>query len=265
MSSVLRSLKLVLLFSLVVLLAGAGLAEASFQYAVVSGESLWKISQRYGTTVEAIVKANGLSNPNLIYPGQVLIIPDGGNSSTTKYTVAAGDTLWKIAQRFGTTTYELARINGMANPNLIYPGQVLSVTAGSGSDPGLSRGGRVSSSDLDLFARLVSSESAGESYLGQVAVAATVLNRVKSSRFPNTIREVIYQVWGGYYQYSPVEDGRINLPASQSAYQAVQAALGGWDPSYGATGFFNPAKTTNQWVRSQPVTTVIGNHVFFKY
>ncbi|NMA92310.1 MAG: LysM peptidoglycan-binding domain-containing protein [Firmicutes bacterium] len=259
---------MVLLFSLVLLLAGAGLAEASFQYAVVNGESLWKISQRYGTTVEAIAQANNLSNPDLIYPGQVLIIPGGVESGATKYTVVAGDTLFKIALRFGTTSDAIAQINGLANPGLIYPGQVLAVVAGGSSNDagaGLSRGGRISNADLDLFARLVHSESAGEPYLGQVAVAATVLNRVDSYRFPNTIREVIYQVSDGYYQYSPVQDGRINLPAGQQAHQAVREALGGWDPSYGATGFYNPAKTTNQWVRSQPVTTVIGNHIFFKY
>ncbi len=265
MGSVFRSLKLTLLLSLVVLVAGAGLAEASFQHAVVNGESLWKISQSYGTTMGAIINANNLSNPDLIYPGQVLIIPEQEGPASTKYTVKAGDTLWKIAQQFGVDTYEIAWVNGMANPDLIYPGQVLLLNDVGGHVSDLSRGGRVSNSDLDLFARLVSSESAGEPYLGQVAVAATVLNRVKSPNFPNTLQGVIYQVCDGYYQYSPVLDGRINLPASSSAYQAVQEAIGGWDPSYGATGFYNPAKTTNQWVRSQPVTTVIGNHIFFIY
>jgi N-acetylmuramoyl-L-alanine amidase len=71
-------------------------------------------------------------------------------------------------------------------------------------------------------------------------------------------------VVNGHYQYSPVLDGRINLPANESARRAVQEALNGRDPSLGATGFFNPRKTNNQWVRSRPVTVTIGQHVFFR-
>ena len=107
-------------------------------------------------------------------------------------------------------------------------------------------------------------EAGGEPYQGQVAVAATILNRLDSPRFPNTITEVIYQVVNGYYQYSPVLDGRINQPAADSARRAVRDAVNGADPSLGATGFYNPRKTSNQWVRQQPVTVTIGNHVFFK-
>jgi N-acetylmuramoyl-L-alanine amidase len=118
--------------------------------------------------------------------------------------------------------------------------------------------------EIDLFARLVHSEAVGESYEGQVAVAASVLNRLRSSRYPNTISAVIYQISGGKYQYSPVLDGRINRPAGSSARKAVEDAINGWDPSYGASGFYNPRKTSNQWVRSQPVTRSIGQHVFFR-
>lgn len=119
--------------------------------------------------------------------------------------------------------------------------------------------------ELDLFARLVHAESAGEPYAGQVAVAASVLHRLESPAYPNTLRGVIYQVTDGrYYQYSPVLDGRINLPADRTSFQAVYDALAGWDPSGGATGFYNPRKTSNQWVRSRPVMTTIGRHVFFR-
>ena len=123
----------------------------------------------------------------------------------------------------------------------------------------------LSQSDLDLLARLVSAESAGEPFEGQVAVAATILNRLRDPRYPKTITGIIYQIDSGRYQYSPVIDGRINLPAGASANQAVQQALAGWVSSNGANGFYNPVKTTNQWVRSQPVTARIGEHVFFKY
>jgi len=119
--------------------------------------------------------------------------------------------------------------------------------------------------EIDLFARLVHAEAGGEPYLGQVAVAATVLNRIRSPKFPDTLGGVIYQIESGKYQYSPVLDGRINLPAGKSARKAVREALSGTDPTSGATGFYNPAKTSNYWVRSRPVSVRIGSHVFFYY
>lgn len=122
---------------------------------------------------------------------------------------------------------------------------------------------RLSPDDLGLLARLVHAEAAGEPFEGQVAVAATVLNRLKDSRYPGTVREVILQVINGFYQYSPVLDGKINTPANKSAYRAVRLALLGLDPSEGATGFYNPSLTADNWVRSQAVTKRIGNHVFY--
>ncbi len=129
----------------------------------------------------------------------------------------------------------------------------------STTDPGFS------AADIDLLARLVHAEAEGEPYIGKVAAAATVLNRVVSRDYPNTIPEVIYQVIDGrYVQYEPVLNGRINIPAGAEAKRATREAVGGSDPSLGAIGFYNPAKTTNAWVRSRPTTIVIGNHVFFK-
>ena len=251
----------VLLCLLAFLLLTAGAAEAAVSHTVQKGESVWLISQKYGTTINAVASANNIPSSYLIYPGQVLIIPG-------KHRVAPGETLWLISQQYGVSVTAIAQASGICNPALIYPGQLLTIH-GSGSNPGhslppTSGNFSLSAADLDLIARLVHAEAAGEPNLGQVAVAASVLNRVKDPRYPNTVREVILQVEYGCYQYSPVLDGRINLPASQTAYRAVQDALNGSDPSLGATGFYNPAKTTNQRVRSQPVTTTIGNHVFFR-
>ena len=123
----------------------------------------------------------------------------------------------------------------------------------------------LSAPELVLLARLVHAEAAGEPFQGQVAVAASVLNRLKDRRFPNTVREIIYQQTNGIYQYSPVQDGRINHAADRSAFRAVRAALRGEDPSGGALGFYNPALTNDLWVRSQKKTIIIGNHVFFRW
>ncbi len=116
------------------------------------------------------------------------------------------------------------------------------------------------SSNLNLLARLVYGEARGESYTGQVAVAAVVLNRVKSSSFPNTISGVIYQSGA----FDAVSDGQINLAPNSTAIKAAQDALNGWDPSYGAIYYFNPATATNKWIWSRPMTVTIGNHRFCK-
>ena len=262
--------KLVLVFAVVfalLLFVGQPSAEAK-SYTVRPGDTVFLIAQRHGTTLQAVLEMNSLPNPHLIYPGRTINLP-------ATYTVKPGDTVFLIAQRHGTTLSKILSINNFADPNLIYPGQVITlpVTGGeSASNAGVSvpvsatasRSGNYSATDLDLFARLVHAEAGGEPYIGQVAVAATILNRVASPRFPNTLRGVILQLENGYYQYSPVLDGRINIPANDSAWRAVHDALNGQDPSLGATGFYNPRKTSNQWVRQQPVTTVIGNHVFLR-
>ena len=115
-----------------------------------------------------------------------------------------------------------------------------------------------SSSDLNLLARLISAESRGESYVGQVAVGAVVLNRVKHSSFPNSISGVIYQSGA----FSCLNDGQFWQPVADSAYKAARDALNGWDPSGGAIYYYNPVTAKSQWIRSRPIIATIGKHVF---
>ncbi len=114
------------------------------------------------------------------------------------------------------------------------------------------------SSDLYLLAKCVHAEARGESYTGQVAVAAVILNRVKSPDFPNTIAGVIYQPWA----FTAVNDGQINLEPNQSAYNAARDAMNGWDPTYGSLYYYNPATATSRWIYSRQKTVQIGKHVF---
>ncbi len=115
-----------------------------------------------------------------------------------------------------------------------------------------------SSTDLNLLARVVYGEARGEPYTGQVAVAAVVLNRVKSSSFPNTIAGVVYQSGA----FDCVSDGQINLTPNQSAYNAARDALNGWDPTYGCLFYYNPRTATSKWMLSRTVKLNIGNHAF---
>lgn len=119
-------------------------------------------------------------------------------------------------------------------------------------------GGSSSDKDVYLLARLVHGEARGEPYKGMVAVAAVVLNRVESSLFPNSIAKVIYQSGA----FSVVDDGQINLAPDESSLRAARDALNGWDPSGGALFYYNPAKTSNKYIRSRPVICTIGDHVF---
>ena len=123
-----------------------------------------------------------------------------------------------------------------------------------------SNSSNVSSSNLNLLSRVVYGEARGETYTGQVAVAAVVLNRVKSSSFPNTISGVVYQSGA----FDCVSDGQINLTPNETAKKAAQDALNGWDPTYGAIYYFNPATATNKWIWSRPMTVTIGKHRFCK-
>ena len=156
----------------------------------------------------------------------------------------------KFQQKNGLT------VDGIAGKNTLNAMGIMSSSSSSGSSGSSSN----NSANVDLLARLVYGEARGESYTGQVAVAAVVLNRVKHSSFPNTISGVIYQSGA----FDAVSDGQINLTPNSTARKAAQDAMNGWDPSYGAIYYFNPSTATNKWIWSRPMTVTIGKHRFCK-
>lgn len=119
---------------------------------------------------------------------------------------------------------------------------------------------KYTSNDIYLLAKVIAAEARGESYTGQVAVGAVVLNRVEHSSFPDTISGVIYQTGA----FSCVTDSNWKVEPTDTAKKAAQDAINGWDPSGGAIYYYNPAKTTNKWMRSRPVIVTIGSHIFCK-
>ena len=123
---------------------------------------------------------------------------------------------------------------------------------------GLSNSSSQNSSDLYLLAKCVYAEARGESYVGKVAVASVILNRVEHPDFPNTIAGVIYQPWA----FTAVYDGQIKLEPDNDCYSAAQDALNGWDPTYGSIYYYNPRTATSQWIFSRETVVTIGNHVF---
>ncbi len=116
----------------------------------------------------------------------------------------------------------------------------------------------INSNDVYLLARIIHGEARGEPYVGKVAIGAVVLNRVKHPDFPNTIAGVIYQPLA----FTAVADGQINLTPDEESIRAARDALNGWDHTYGAIYYYNPATATSKWIWSRPVHITIGRHVF---
>ena len=123
---------------------------------------------------------------------------------------------------------------------------------------GGSSSGSYNSNDVYLLAKLIAAEARGESYTGQVAVGAVVLNRVEHGSFPDSISGVVYQAGA----FSAVNDSNWSVTPNATAQKAARDAINGWDPSGGAIYYYNPKTAKSQWIRSRPIIAVIGNHVF---
>ena len=140
-------------------------------------------------------------------------------------------------------------VDGIAGPRTLAAMGITSSSSGSGSS---------NNSDVNLLAHLIYAEARGEPYTGQVAVGAVVLNRVKSSSFPNSIAGVIYQPGA----FDVVSDGQINYAPNSTAINAARDAMNGWDPTYGCIYYFNPNTATSKWIWSRPYVITIGSHRF---
>ena len=206
-------------------------------------------------------------NPDTIQVAYAQTVSVGSTGATVK-TIQQKLKNWgyytgKVDGIFGSQTKEAVkyfqRKNGLKVDGIVGTQTLKALGMSSGSSgSSSSSSSSYSEADIQLLARLIYGEARGESYVGQVAVGAVVLNRIKSSSFPNTMSGVIYQ----RYAFTAVDDGQINLSPNQTARKAAIDALNGWDPSYGALYYYNPATATSQWIFSRKTTVTIGNHVF---
>lgn len=239
-------------------------------YYVKPGDSLYEIAREYNVTVSELKSRNNLESEMLIV-GQKLYIsvpasdnPDDGNSPDlpgsynmkVRYVVEKGDNIFKLAEKFNTTLEKILKVNEL-DSGILSEGQELLIplviTDGIIKDSYLAN-----QEEVELLARAVYSESRGEPFKGQVAVAAVILNRVHHELFPDTIKEVIFQP----YQFTAVEDGQFWLEPSGMAYTAARAALQGWDPSDDAIFYYNPDTASSDWVFYRNVVVKIGKHYF---
>ena len=173
-------------------------------------------------------------------------------------TVQKGDTLWGYGEKYDIPYQQIMKANGL-HSDLIVVGQTLNIPSNTNkSNVSNSVKQNNSQYEVNLLARLVEAEANGEHLSGKIAVAAVVMNRVKSNSFPNTISNVIYQPG----QFDPVTNGSINNQPNSESYTAAREALNGNDPTNGALYFYNPYVTSDPWLKSRHVTAVIGNHIF---
>lgn len=174
------------------------------------------------------------------------------------YYTGAVDGIYGSKTRAAVVYFQ--RKNGLTADGIVGNKTLAALGMKTGSSTGGTTGGSFSSSDVYLLAKIIHAEARGESYTGQVAVGAVILNRVKNPSFPNTIAGVVYQKGA----FTAVSDGQINLAPNASSQRAAQDAINGWDPTYGCLYYYNPAVATSKWIYSRPVVVTIGEHVFCK-
>ena len=165
-----------------------------------------------------------------------------------------------IDGRYGAQTrnavIKFQKANGLTADGKAGPATLAAIGLPSGSSGTSSS----NSATVNLLAMIINGEARGETYEGQVAVGAVVMNRVRHPSFPNSVAGVIYQP----NAFTAVDDGQIHASLESSCVRAAKDALNGWDPTGGAIYYYNPKTATNKWIRSRPVIATIGKHVFCK-
>lgn len=198
------------------------------------------------------------------YAASVLKVGSSGDEVVTLQTKLKrwGYYTGSIDGKFGTQTKKAVvyfqQKNGLVADGVVGPATAKAMGMALSTSSSGSSGASNSNSDLYLLARCVYGEARGEPFKGQVAVAAVILNRVKSGEFPDSISGVIYQSGA----FDAVKDGQINLTPDETSIKAATDAMNGWDPTNGCLFYYNPATSTNKWMLSLPVTLSIGRHNF---
>lgn len=279
----LRSILLTTTLTIGLSLSASANAQA-VTYTASSGDSLYKISKAFNTSVSNLMVANNFTNYDISI-GEVVHIP------CEKYTVVKGDTLFKISQKYNISLMKLRQANNIFT-NYIYIGQVLdiplpptieTVNVTPKAETPVQESAPVSSvpvpapiieqpspvveapaynaEELDLLARLIMAETESQPYEAKVAVGSVVMNRVESGLFAPTVSDVINQKIDGFYQFTPVQNGWINRPATEECIRAAKDALNGVDTTNGAIWYYDDS-TTNQWILSKPVSVKYGRMIF---
>ncbi len=223
-----------------------------------------------GVTAYSVTRAQATADTALTATMQVAVLRQGSRGGEVKevqrrlkqwgYYSGAVDGIFGAGTRQAVIAFQ--KKNGLTADGIVGKATYAALgmndsynALGGNSSQGTSN---YTSTDVYLLAKAIYAEGRGESYTGQVAIGAVILNRVRSSQFPNTVSGVIYQPGA----FTAVDDGQINLEPNQTAYNAARDAMNGWDPTYGCLYYYNPAVATSAWIFNRQTVTVIGKHVF---
>ncbi len=204
--------------------------------------TLWAVSRSYENSVAPTVSQYGSRGNEVIAIQEKLKERGLFNDDVTGYY---GPVTQAAVKRF-------QKQQGISQTGIAGPQTLKALGISIGSIPAST------TKNIDLLARIISAEARGEPYIGQVAVGAVILNRIEHPSFPDTLSGVIFQKGA----FTAVTDGQFEQPVSDSAYSAARDALNGWDPTNGCIYYYNPKKTSNKFIYSRPIVTVIGDHRF---
>lgn len=223
-------------------------------YTVITNDSLYSISKLFDTNVKYLQNTNNFQE-NSLSSGDKIFVP------AHVHKVKSGESLYKIATSYKVPVANIKKANGLKSDS-IKSGVKLLIP---GVKPYL-KADRVipySSGEVTLLAKLIEAEAAGESMQAKIAVGATVINRVQSGDWAPSIKKVIYQKFGEYYQFTPVKIKTINNTPSSASRRAARIAMYGSDPSNGAIYYFDQS-SNNQWLWSKTKTAQLDHMIFVK-
>lgn len=246
--------KKIFIATLCLLLSFPAVTASAAEYTITANDTFYSLSKLFNTNLYSLRSSNYLTENNIV-PGDVIFVP------AHVHNVKRGQTMYTIASKYEIPLADLLRANYKTGTSievgeeLIIPGvkpyriadSVIPYTSG----------------EVDLLAKLIEAEAGGESFEAKIAVGAVVVNRVQSGEWASSIRKVIYQKFGEYYQFTPVKIGTINNTPSAESKRAAWFAMFGSDPSNGAIYYFDTS-SKNQWLWSKPQTNQIGKLVFAK-
>jgi len=207
------------------------------------------LEKEFGSDAASLASGSSAAAPRVEKPKQQ------DQTNYISYRVVKGDSLYEIARFFGTTVAALMEINELKTTT-IRVNQVLLVPDNGAKEYPV--GLWLTDQEVQWIAQMIHAEARGEPYLGQVAVGAVIINRVKSPKFPNTVKDVLFQ--DGAFQ--PIRNGTFYQAASEQAYRAALEALNGHDPTNGALFFFNPSISKDRFMHSRTPAITIGQHRF---
>ncbi|MEW6523663.1 MAG: cell wall hydrolase [Bacillota bacterium] len=218
---------------------------------MLQAKRVWELLGTKKVTV--LTKTISLGLALTVALGSLIVV--GAAVEAATHRAVRGDSLWRLGRAYGTTVDAIKAANGLSS-DVIRVGQVLAIPEATARAAATTP---ADSKSVALLARMIAAEAEAEPYRGMVAVGAVIMNRVRSSRFPNTIWSVLFQKG----QFEPVSNGhfwRVNV--QEIHRRAAREALAGVDPTGGALFFFAPSKTSNRFMWSRPAILDIGNHRF---